>query len=182
MPAAGLRRGTMAWARSVVGWLGGFLLLPGELGGQGSRAGRFPGLGTRRRGVPKSRPRGRPERDPVRHGAQAGSPLAAAGGAHAELRCLDPGWTTITPSPQRGYRLSSRDTEAGWGHSCCQIPGVLTEVGFCERPRHSEVSVPTLGGQTPSPPQSSLPPSAPSSDGPAPRPHAFLFTPPHPDI
>lgn len=172
----------MAWARSVVGWLGGFLLLPGELGGQGSRAGRFPGLGTQRRGVPKSRSRGRPERDPVRQGALAGNPLAAAGGAHAGLRCLDPGWTTITPSPQPGYRLSSRETEAGCGHSCCQIPGVLTEVGFCERPRNSAVSSLPSGDKPRVLPSRPHPPSAPSSAGPAHRPHAFLFTPPHPEI
>ena len=59
--AAGLPHGAMSWAPSVAGWLGGFLLVPGEVGEQGPRAGRLAGLGTRRRGVPKAWPMGSPK-------------------------------------------------------------------------------------------------------------------------
>lgn len=59
--AAGLPLGAMAWTPSVAGWLGGFLLVPGEVCGQGPRAGRLADLGTRRRGVPKSGSIGAPK-------------------------------------------------------------------------------------------------------------------------
>lgn len=92
--AAGLPQGAMAWAPSVAGWLGGFLLVPGEVGGQGPRAGRLAGLGTRRRGVPKSRPMG--SRKGTERGTQhqEGNPSPRCTLTALCCHWLDPGWTT----------------------------------------------------------------------------------------
>lgn len=95
----------MAGAPSVAGWLGGFLLVPGEVGGQGPRAGRLVGLGTRKQGVPKSRPMGAPKETVCGAQHREGNPSLWSGArTPAAMRChwLDPGWTT--PLARSGFQ------------------------------------------------------------------------------
>lgn len=166
-------RGAMAWARSVAtGWLGGFLLLPGELGGgQGPGAGGLPGLGTRRRGVPKSRSRGGgvPRKGPCPE-ASTGPGTCRHGGwaAHRRRRAawILAGRTTTLPAPARGGVTGCLDgkLKRGAGDNCGhEPPGVLTEASVSERPGHPAVAVPTLGDMHAqcSPSRSSLPLPAP---------------------
>lgn len=96
--AAGLPHRAMAWAPSVAGWLGGFLLVPGEVGGQGTRAGKLAGLGIRRRGVPKSRPLGAPK---GRFPCAGREPLAMVGCTHTRGDALPLARSWVDPLPPR---------------------------------------------------------------------------------
>lgn len=130
--AAAGGRGAMAWARSAAGWLGGFLLLPGEPGGQG------PGLGGGGEQAPRLGKSGapwEPRKGRERCRAPGWEPLADMGGTHAARRCLDPGWT---PHPARSGVTGclDRNLKRGAVTAADGTPGVQQKPDFVKEPRH----------------------------------------------